>query len=70
MFGMAPSPDQISGLIISILAIGCVGFCLVGGLVYLIYRFAYKASKQSPPEPNNDQKKAEEIQTRHSGSGR
>ena len=67
---MAPSPDQISGLIISILAIGCVGFCLAVGLAYLIYRFAYKASKQSPPEPNNDQKKAEEIQTRHSGSGR
>ena len=42
---MAPSPDQISGIIISILAIGCVGFCLVGGLVHLIFRFARKESK-------------------------
>ena len=42
---MAPSPDQISGLIITILAIGCVGFCLVGGLVHLIFRFARKGSK-------------------------
>ena len=49
IFGMAPSPDQISGIIITILAIGCVGFCVIGGLVFLVYRFAYKESKQNPP---------------------
>ena len=65
MFGMAPPPHIVKGLIIWGLGIGCVGFCLAVGLVYLIYRFAYKASKQSPPEPNNDQKKAEVIQPRH-----
>ena len=37
------------------LAIGCVGFCLAVGLVYLIYRFAYKASKQPPPASDNDE---------------
>ena len=34
---------------------GCLGFCLVGGLAYLIYRFAYKASKQAPPASDNDE---------------
>ena len=38
-----------------ILAIGCVGFCLAVGLVYLIYRFAYKVSTQPPPAPDNDE---------------
>ena len=53
MLGMAPSPEFIDSIIILILGIGCVGFCLVGGLVYLIYKFAYKASRQPPPETNN-----------------
>ena len=55
IFGMAPSPDQISGIIITILAIGCVGFCVIGGLVFLVYRFAYKVSKQNPPPSGNDE---------------
>ena len=55
IFGMAPSPDQISGIIISILAIGCVGLCVTGGLVFLFYRFAYKVSKQTPPPPDKDE---------------
>ena len=38
-----------------VLAIGCVGLCLVGGLVFLIYWFAYKTSKQPPPAPDNDE---------------
>ena len=70
MFGFGVPPQIVDYFFKLILAIGCVGFCLAVGLAYLIYSFAYKASKQSPPEPNNDQKKAEEIQTRHSGSGR
>ena len=32
-----------------------VGFCLAVGLVYLIYRFTYKASKQTPPALDNDE---------------
>ena len=37
------------------LAIGCVGFCLAVGLVYLIYIIiTYKASKQTPPASDND----------------
>ena len=52
---MAPPPEFIDSIIMLILAIGCVGFCLVGGLAYLIYRFAYKASKQAPPESDNDE---------------
>ena len=59
IFGMAPSPDQISGIIITILAIGCVGFCVVGGLVFLVYRFAYKVSKPTPPPSGNDEKASE-----------
>ena len=55
MLGMAPPPEVIDSIIILILAIGCVGFCLVGGLAYLIYRFAYKASKQAPPASDNDE---------------
>ena len=55
IFGMAPSPDQISGIIVAILAIGCVGFCVIGGLVFLVYRFAYKSSKQTPPPSGNDE---------------
>ena len=52
---MAASAYVIEGLVMWGLAIGCVGLCLAVGLVYLIFRFAYKASKQSPPEPNNDE---------------
>ena len=52
MFALAPS--QIDGFIIAILAIGCVGFCLVGGLVYLIFRFARKASKSDNGENSKD----------------
>ena len=37
-----------------VLAIGCVGLCLVGGLVFLIFRL-YKVSKQPPPAPDNDE---------------
>ena len=59
IFGMAPSPDQISGIIITILAIGCVGFCVIGGLVFLVYRFAYKVSKQNPPPSGNDENASE-----------
>ena len=59
IFGMAPSPDQISGIIVAILAIGCVGFCVIGGLVFLVYRFAYKSSKQTPPPSGNDENASE-----------
>ena len=52
---MAPPSHIVEGLVMWGLAIGCVGLCLAVGLVYLIFRFAYKASKQSPPEPNNDE---------------
>ena len=52
-------PYIIDGIIIWGYAERCVGFCLVIGLVFLIYKLAYKALKQSPPEPNNDQQKAE-----------
>jgi|ETNmetMinimDraft_4_1059912.scaffolds.fasta_scaffold28918_3 hypothetical protein len=48
--------DTLWGIIgVGFLAVGCLGFCLVGGLVYLIYKFAYKASRQPPPETNNRQ---------------
>jgi len=56
---LALASDQINtlwGIIgVGFLAVGCLGFCLVGGLMYLIYKFAYKASKQTPPETNNGQ---------------
>jgi hypothetical protein len=55
MFGFGVPPHIVEGLLIWALAIGCVGFCLAVGLVYLIYRFAYKASKQPPPAPDNDE---------------
>ena len=38
---MPPPPHIVKGLIIWGLAIGCVGFCLAGGLVYLIYKKMY-----------------------------
>ena len=41
MFGMAPPPHIVKGLIIWGLGIGCVGFCLAGGLVYLLYKKMY-----------------------------
>ena len=52
---MAASAYVIEGLVMWGLAIGCVGLCLVGGLVFLIYWFAYKTSKQPPPAPDNDE---------------
>ena len=50
---MAPPPEFIDSIIILILGIGCVGFCLVVGVAYFIYRFAYKSSKQTPPASDN-----------------
>ncbi len=48
--------DTLWGIIgVGFLAVGCLGFCLVGGLAYLVYRFAYKASKQTPPASDNDE---------------
>ena len=39
--------------------IGCLGFCLGAGMTavsaYIIYRIAYKSSKQTPPAPDNDE---------------
>ena len=39
--------------------IGCLGFCLGAGLTavsaYIIYRIAYKSSKQTPPASDNDE---------------
>ena len=48
----------IDGIIIWGYAERFVGFCLaVGavGLVYLIFKFAYKASKGAPPASDNDE---------------
>ena len=53
------SPDQIDELTtffwVVVTSCGCLGLCLIGGLVYLIYRFAYKASKQTPPASDNNE---------------
>ena len=55
MFGFGVPPPIIDLLFKWALAIGCVGFCLAVGLVYLIYIIiAYKASKQTPPASDND----------------
>ena len=39
--------------------IGCLGFCLGAGMTavsaYIIYRIAYKSSKQTPPASDNDE---------------
>ena len=43
MFALAPS--TIDELTTFFCVVVCVGFCLVGGLVHLIFRFARKASK-------------------------
>ena len=45
----------IDGIIIWGYAERFVGFCLAVGLVYLIFKFAYKASKQTPPASDNDE---------------
>ena len=40
--------------------IGCLGFCLGAGMTavsaYIIYRIAYKSSKQTPPASGHDEK--------------
>ena len=55
MIAMAPSPDQIGGIIFSlfiwffmVLAFLCVGVCLLGGLVLLIFRFVDKVLGDDP----------------------
>jgi hypothetical protein len=51
MIAMAPSPDQIGGIILSLLAFLCVGGCLLGGLVILILRFVNKVQGDDPAPP-------------------
>jgi hypothetical protein len=42
MIAMAPSSDQIGGIIFGLLAYLCPAVCLLGGLVILILRFVNK----------------------------
>ena len=51
MIAMAPSPDQIGGIIFALLTFLCVGGCLLGGLVILIMRFVRKAKGDDPAPP-------------------
>ena len=53
MLGMAPGPDVIDSFINLILGICCVWPCLVLGVTCLIYKFAYKSSKLTPPASDN-----------------
>ena len=47
-----------SVIVLVVGVIGCFGFCLGAGMTavsaYIIYRIAYKTSKQPPPAPDND----------------
>ena len=51
MIAMAPSPDQIGGIILSLLAYLCTGVCLLGGLVLLIFSWVRKAKGDDPAPP-------------------
>jgi hypothetical protein len=51
MIAMAPSSDQIGGIIFALLAFLCVGGCLLGGLVILIMRFVRKKVQGDDPAP-------------------
>jgi len=64
-FSIEPEPiiEAIAHVIFVIVLVlggtGCLGFCLGAGLTavsaYIIYRIAYKSSKQPPPAPDNDE---------------
>ena len=54
MIAMAPSPDQIAGIIFMLLFYLCVGLCLLGGLVFLIIsivRFVAEKAQGADPVP-------------------
>ena len=62
-FDPEPIFEVIANVVLVIVLVvggaGCLGFCLGAGLTagsaYLIYRIAYKSSKQTPPASDNDE---------------
>ena len=57
MIAMAPSPDQIWGIIFMLLFYLCVGVCLLWGLVFLIFsilRFVVRKVQGDDPVPTEE----------------
>ena len=51
MIAIAPSPDQIGGIIFALLAYLCIGVSLLGGLVLLIFSCVRKVQGDDPAPP-------------------